>query len=93
MFRVAWITSVAFISPFSSELAAQERSTFVIAAQPGYGVEDCLTDREECGRLVANAWCEGQGHGIALSFGRSDNDQDANVGRPELRPVFITCGD
>jgi len=93
MFRVAWITFVAVISPFSSKLSAQEPSTFLIAAEPGYGVEDCLTDNEECGRLVANAWCEAQGHGKALSFGRSDNHQDANAVRPELRALFITCSD
>ena len=64
---------------------AQEPRTFVIAAAAGYGVEDCLGEASECGKVVADAWCEAHGRGAALKFGRSGDDAN--------RPYFITCGD
>ncbi len=72
---------------------AREASTFVIAAASGYGVEDCLAEGGECGRVVADAWCEAHGRGEALRFGRSEGDGGANSQPPELRPYFITCGE
>src|SRR5438445_6495429 len=74
---------------------AQEMRTFIIAATAGYGVEDCLGEGNECGRVVADAWCEAHGGGAALKFGRSGDDTDAvaNVSSSVRRPYFITCGD
>ena len=60
---------------------AGEGHSFVVAANDGYGVEDCLGEGGECGRVVADAWCEAHGHGGALSFGRA---ADAYV---------VTCGE
>ena len=48
---------------------AGEAHSFVVAGNDGYGVEDCLGEGGECGRVVADAWCEAHGHGAALSFG------------------------
>jgi hypothetical protein len=48
---------------------ADERKAFVIAAADGYGVEDCLAEAGECGKAVADAWCEAHGDGAALDFG------------------------
>jgi hypothetical protein len=67
---------------------ADEMSTYVIAAASGYGVEDCLGEGGECGQVVADAWCEAHGRGVALKFGRSDSPADGVAGRP----YFITCG-
>ena len=46
-----------------------ETHALVIAANDGYGVQDCLAEAGECGQIVANAWCEAHGPGIAVSFG------------------------
>lgn len=67
--------------------AAEEKNTYVIAAASGYGVEDCLGEGGECGQVVADAWCETHGRGVAVKFGRSDTPAD---GVPQ--PYFITCG-
>ena len=74
---------------------AEESHTFIIAATAGYGVEDCLGEGGECGRVVADAWCEAHGRGAALKFGRSEDDADANsrASSPAPKPYFITCGD
>jgi hypothetical protein len=48
---------------------ADESHEFVIAANDGYGVQDCLAEAGPCGQVVADAWCEAHGQGPALKFG------------------------
>jgi hypothetical protein len=70
---------------------AGEFNTFIVAAASGYGVEDCLGEGGECGRVVADAWCEAHDRGVALKFGQSVSDEDGSSTNP--RHYFITCGD
>ncbi len=79
------LIGLAFSCPSNSY--AEEKNTYVIAAGSGYGVEDCLGEGGECGRIVADAWCQAQGRGSAVKFGRS-----ASPGDTAERPLFITCG-
>jgi len=74
---------------------ALESRTFVIAATTGYGAEECLGEGGECGKLVADAWCNAHGQGVALKFGRSEADSDAasNVSWPAPNLYYITCSD
>jgi hypothetical protein len=72
---------------------ASEASTFSIAAAGGYGIEDCLGEGGECGKVVADAWCEAHGRGAALSFGRTEIDYDVNSERANPARYLITCGD
>ena len=69
---------------------AQGANTFVIAVTSGYGVEDCLGEGGECGRVVADAWCEAHGQGAALKFGQETESAVSMSGR---RPYFIVCGE
>ena len=62
------LASVLTIADFHPS-KAQGANTFVIAATSGYGVEDCLGEGGECGRVVADAWREAHGQGAALKFG------------------------
>ena len=79
----------AFIVAFVGGVSAHD--TFVIAAAPGYGVEDCLSEGGECGHVVADAWCKASGHGQAVNFGRV-NDVETTVSDAS-RPYFITCAE
>ncbi|MGJ0508595.1 MAG: hypothetical protein ACR652_16015 [Methylocystis sp.] len=47
--------------------------TFIVADQEGYGISECLKGRAECGRIVADAWCESHGHGPASAFGLAED--------------------
>ena len=67
---------------------AHEPDTFVIAVTSGYGVEDCLGEGGECGRVVADAWCEAHGRGAALKFGQDFQSSSNGPG-----PYFITGGE
>jgi hypothetical protein len=67
---------------------------YVIAANDGYGLADCLAEGSDCGQVVADAWCEAHGHGHALTFG----PRAAADGRPTQvstadEPYVIQCGD
>jgi len=85
--RVALILPITLVIFGVSESRATEPRTFMVAAASGYGLEDCLSEGGECGRVVADAWCEAHGRGAALKFGLS------NEVSPGLQPYFITCGD
>lgn len=67
---------------------------YEIAANDGYGIEDCLAAASDCGRVVADAWCEAHGRGHALAYGL----RSAIEGRPTPvsaadEPYVIKCGD
>ena len=70
-------------------------ATFLIPASEGYGVADCLTGGNECGRIVANAWCEAHGFSRAETFGVAVEDvtgsMKATVPNRAERPISITC--
>lgn len=74
--------------------------TFLIPSSDGYGVADCLTSAgSECGKTVANAWCEAQGYAAAGSFGIAEADEYTGaiaqpaITKPADRPIRITCQD
>jgi hypothetical protein len=73
---------------------AAEAHEYEIAANDGYGLEDCLAVGSECGQVVADAWCEAHSHGHALAFG----PRNALQGRATQiaaadEPYVIKCGD
>ncbi len=76
-----------------------ETATFLIPASDGYGVEDCLSSSSECGRVIANAWCEAHGFAKAASFGvAAPEDVTGSIERPVAlrtaeRPLSITCSE
>jgi hypothetical protein len=67
---------------------AGEARSFVIAANDGYGLNDCLGEGGECGRAVADAWCAANGRGAALAFGPARDANSAAKGA-----FVVTCGD
>ena len=76
--------------------ALADNATFVISANEGYGIIDCLADGVACGRIVADAWCEAHGKGPAVAFGLAA-DVTASIGKPvpKTQPgdVIISCGE
>src|SRR5579862_4286473 len=82
----AFAACYAFGHPLPSPAMAQSASasaphTFIVAANDGYGVEDCLSEGSACGQVVADAWCEAHGLSAAVHFGPAD-DVTGATGRP-----------
>jgi len=87
------------VLPTSDTVAApKDQRTFLIPASDGYGVADCISTKSECGKIVANAWCESQGFTKALAYGVAAREdftgsvpRSASTGVSE-QPLVITCG-
>jgi hypothetical protein len=83
--------------PDASEVEARPaQGTFLVSADDGYGLGDCLTSGAECGRVVANAWCETHGFARAVTFDLvKPEDVTATVQTVSTstreRAVSITC--
>lgn len=91
--------SLSIMPTSRSVAAANEPRTFLIPASDGYGVADCISTKAECGKIVANAWCELQGFGKAVAFGvaaREDFTGSVTKQSPAQaaeQPLSITCGE
>lgn len=91
--------SLSVLPTTKTEAAPNGQRTFLIPASDGYGVADCISSNSECGKIVADAWCEAQGYARASAFGlasREDFTGSLSKARrataaPE-QPLVITCG-
>ena len=96
--------SLAVVPSSRTVAASSEQRTFLIPPNDGYGVADCITDGSECGKIVADAWCESQGFVKATAFGPAAREDftgsiEKAATTPEQaaaedgpRPLTITCG-
>lgn len=89
--------SLSVLPATKTTAASTEPRTFLIPASDGYGVADCISTASECGKIVANAWCEAQGFGKAVAYGVADRaDFTGTVSKPVAKaaeqPLSITCG-
>jgi len=77
---------------------AEPATTFVIPANDGYGLGECLTGGKPCGRIVADAWCEAHGQGPARAFGRAE-DITAAISAASTKDaaapgsIIVSCGE
>ena len=90
------LTAASFIVlPNGASRANVVNATFLIPASDGYGVADCLTGANHCGRIVANAWCEAHGFSRAETYGHAIEDvtgsTEATMSKRSSRPIAITC--
>lgn len=81
----------------TSSSTSGAQGVFVVPANDGYGVGECLTSGATCGRVVADAWCQTQGYAHAVSF-RPAAAEDitgtvrrVSTANPAEQPVAITC--
>src|SRR5947209_9073508 len=77
---------------------AESATTFVIPANDGYGLGECITAGRPCGRIVADAWCEAHGQGPARAFGRAEDvtASIANVSSNDAATpgsIIVSCGE
>ena len=75
------------------------RPIYLMPADEGYGVTECLAVGGACAQIVADAWCESHGHARAIAFGLVD-DMTASLtdvvearSKPEAGSYFVTCGE
>ena len=71
-------------------------ATFLVPAEDGYGVGNCLASGGECAQLVADSWCETQGFARAVRFGPTSPEDVTGLVQTvstesRQRPISITC--
>jgi hypothetical protein len=77
---------------------AQAAPTYVVTDQEGYGVSECLAQKSDCGKIVADAWCESHGHAAARAYGPAEDLTAAIPASGSGQPVpagatVISCAD
>lgn len=65
-----------------------ETRSFVIPQRDGYGISECLARTGECGRVVADSWCESHGMSKAASYGLVE-DVTAAIPRVAATPAKL----
>ncbi|MGL5446958.1 MAG: hypothetical protein ACRDBL_06595 [Rhabdaerophilum sp.] len=102
VFACLGMAAVALAVAASTGMESEARSKsaqrdFVIAGADGYGTQDCLVSGNDCGRIVANAWCESKGFNGALAYRKLDADEvTGSTGANPQKPVesfLISCKD
>lgn len=86
------------VVPSAAPRDKSEQSVFLLPQADGYGVADCISGNRECGKIVANAWCESKGFARAASFGVvSPTEITGSVGgrnsATKEPPLMISCAD
>jgi hypothetical protein len=88
------VAAALYVAGGSSPARAAGSHDYEIAANDGYGLEDCLAAGSDCGQVVADAWCEAHGHGHALAYGpRSAIENRPTKVSAVDEPYVIKCGD
>jgi hypothetical protein len=91
--------AAAFLAALAlSPAGARADETFVISPSEGYGVADCFTMGAACGPVMAEAWCQSQGHARATAWGLASDitataPGAARAATREAGAVLITCAD
>ncbi len=96
LLSVLTLSAASFIVlPNGTSKANVVNATFLIPASDGYGVGDCLVGGNECGTIVANAWCEAHGFSRANTYGLAGEDvtgsTEVTLSSRSARPISITC--
>ena len=84
----------------TAAVPARAAENYVIPSSDGYGISDCMHAGTDCGRVIADSWCESHGHAHVLAFGTVEDVTGAiqASARPEALKgdpgdIVIRCGD
>ena len=97
--RFVPIAVVALMVSLPAVAGVQEGTDYTISEDEGYGIADCMHSGRECGRVIADSWCESHGHAHVLAYGMG-SDVTGSIASPTKQitkiaadDVVIRCGD
>lgn len=96
---VVLVGAAAFCSSALAQSRPVEGKLFFIPASSGYGITECFAPGATCGRVVADAWCEANGRGPSLAWGRADDitasltAEQRNRQPIETGSLVVNCGE
>ena len=74
-------------------LPARAAENYVIPASDGYGIGECMHAGVDCGRVIADSWCESHGHAHVLAFGTVEDVTGSIQASNKPEPVKAAPGD
>ncbi len=88
----------------ASALPCGAAESYTIPASDGYGIGECMESGSDCGRVMADSWCEAHGHAHVLAYGINEDVTGAIKASDSTQPVaasatgaagdiVIRCGD
>ena len=97
-----FVVAVSFVFTFvgSVEIARSADPLvreFVVPADDGYGMDDCLAEGGACAKLIADSWCQVNGMKASLRYAATEaSDMTASLSKKITSrlptPVYIvTC--
>ena len=98
LFRPALFFLGGILAAFALKLPAkaEESRMLIIPPNDGYGFEECLKGRSQCGLVVADAWCKAHGFAGSNGFGPADEAagtiDEASRSKIEPGSFHVTCG-
>ena len=72
---------------------AHAAENYVIPASDGYGIGECMHTGVDCGRVIADSWCESHGHAHVLAFGTVEDVTGSIQASTKPEPVKAAPGD
>lgn len=77
--------------------AAPATKDFILPADDGYGMDDCLAEAGTCGQMIADAWCKANGLVKSIAYGPIDPAEmtasisTAKIARTTPAAYRVTC--
>ncbi len=90
------LAGLAFAAAYqgASHAAPAQGGVYVIGDNEGYGLVDCIVQKSECGKIVADSWCEAHGHGPATAFGAAEDVTGAVSPKARAeRAAMVACSE
>ena len=84
----------------ASALPSRAAENYVIPSSDGYGIGECMHPGIDCGRVIADGWCESHGHAHVQAYGTVEDVTGSIQASMKPEPVkadpgdiVIRCGD
>ena len=95
---VGALATVCFAPDTGSTARAGDAASYTVPAGEGYGIVECLRAGSDCGRGMANSWCEAHGHARAIAYGSAGDVTGAikasdKVFQVATGDIIIRCAD
>ena len=85
--------SIALLALAASGAPGRAAENYVIPSSDGYGIGDCMHAGVDCGRVIADGWCESHGHAHVLAFGTVEDVTGSVQASTKPEPVAAAPGD
>jgi hypothetical protein len=92
-----FLASPGEVSAAPRNPAGLGEGVYLVPANDGYGIADCIAEKRACGKTVAETWCQTHGYRTALNFGVADRSDftgsvSASGAASQKMPIVISCG-